>query len=222
MSRSISIIVPVKDGARYLPAALASLLGGELAPDELIVVDDHSSDDSAACARAAGATVITNPGHGPAAARNAGVAASRGELIGFLDADDAATPQRLRVQAALLDDPAIDGAAGLSRNVADRSPAIPSAEHAGEPFRPFTPGTLLLRRAAWHRAGPLDESLLVGDTVEWAVRALRILRWAEHDDVVLLRRVHGENLSASEAAAGGYLRMAHAAIARRRAAEAGR
>ena len=70
---TVSIIVPVRDGERYLAAALQSLLDQERPPDELIVADDGSTDASAAIAAEHGARVLRLPASGPAAARNAGV-----------------------------------------------------------------------------------------------------------------------------------------------------
>jgi len=210
----VSVVVPVKDGAAHLAAALASLLEGARPPDELVVVDDHSADGSAEIARGLGATVVTSHGRGPAAARNTGVAASAGELVGFLDADDVATPDRLRIQAGLLEaDAAADIAAGLARQVQDPAgPAVAPALHT------FTAGTLLLRRRTWERVGDLDETLVAGELVDWVARARRLdVRWVRHDDVVLLRRVHDANHSGSERARAGYLDLARAAIRRSRA-----
>ena len=209
----VSVVVPVKDGAEHLAAALVSLVSASRPPDELVVVDDHSEDGSAELARGLGATVVTNRGHGPAAARNTGVAATLADLIGFLDADDVATPERLAVQARLLEaDPALEVAAGLAIDVTD-----PAAPPAGPAERTFTAGTLLVRRATWDRIGPLDETLVAGEVVDWVARARRLgVRWALHDDVVLLRRLHADNHSGSERARAGYLALARAAIQRSR------
>src|ERR1700712_4627467 len=181
MADRISIVIPVRDGARYLPAAISSLLVQRRPPDEIVVVDDGSSDSSAAIAeqfaRDSGTAlqVLRLAPNGPRAARNAGVAASSGDLVGFLDADDAALPQRLSSQSAALDaDPTLDGVAGLASNVRDDSPAIPDALAADAPMRPFTAGTLLLRRAALERVGPFDETLASGEVVAWVTRARQL------------------------------------------------
>ena len=209
---AISIVVPVRNGERYLAAALRSLQVGDRPPDELVVVDDGSTDSSASIARDLGAVVVANSGTGPGAARNTGIAASTGALVGFLDADDLATPARLRVQAGLLvADEAIDAAAGLARDF-----ATDPGEH-GEERHTFTPGTLLLRRTTWDRVGPLDESLAAGEVVDWVARARRLgVTWGLHDDLVLHRRVHGGNLSGSVDARAGYLDLARAAVRRHR------
>lgn len=208
----VSIVVPVRDGERFVGPAIDSLLRGDRPADEVVVVDDHSSDASAAVARDRGVLVVASAGTGPAAARNTGVAASTGDLVGFLDADDLATPARLSIQAGLLHgDDALDAVAGLARNFTD-DPAAP-----GEELRTFAPGTLLLRRATWERVGPLDESLAAGEMVDWVARSRRLgIHWGPHDDLVLLRRVHGTNLSGSDAAKAGYLDLARAAVRRSR------
>ena len=87
-------VVPVRDGERYLEAALRSLLDQTRPPDELIVVDDGSRDGSASLAEALGARVLRRPPLGAAAARNAGVRATSADLLAFLDADDLAEPRR--------------------------------------------------------------------------------------------------------------------------------
>jgi glycosyltransferase involved in cell wall biosynthesis len=218
----ISIVVPVRDGERYLAAALGSLLGQERAPDEVIVVDDGSTDASAQVAASVpGVVVVRRAAEGPAAARNAGVARATGELIGFLDADDAATPRALLAQEAALalalPGGGADVAAGLARNVPDDGPGVPDASRARDAVRSYALGTLLVRRAALDRVGPLDPMLVGGEGVDWVARARRAgLRFAEHDEVVLLRRDHGANFSTSERARAGYLQLARAAILRRR------
>jgi glycosyltransferase involved in cell wall biosynthesis len=121
----ISVVVPVRDGERHLGAALDSLLAQDRPPDELLVVDDGSADGSAALARAVpGVRVLELEGRGPAAARNAGVAAATGEAIAFLDADDLADPRRLLLQErVLVGDPGADGvAAGMENFVSPDCP----------------------------------------------------------------------------------------------------
>jgi glycosyltransferase involved in cell wall biosynthesis len=203
----VSIVVPVRNGERHLGAALRSLLDQERPADELVVVDDGSTDDSAALAEALGARVLRRPAHGPAAARNAGVDATTGELIGFLDADDLATPRRLALQVEALRDPAYDAVIGHVQRF--REP------ERYEPPRPgWHVGAMLMRRTAF---APFDESLDGGETVEWLSRLpadrVRVL-----DDVVLHRRVHDGNTTLTDLAwRASYLEVARRAIARHRA-----
>jgi glycosyltransferase involved in cell wall biosynthesis len=206
----VSIVVPVRDGERYLDAALRSLLDQERPPDEIVVADDGSQDASAALAEALGARVLRLPPHGPASARNAGVAAGSGELLGFLDADDLATPRRLALQVDALADPAYDAVIGHVQRFHERG--------GTEPPRPgWHVGAMLMRRAAFT---PFDESLDGGETVEWLSR-LPAARVRVLDEVVLLRRVHGANTTLTDRAwQTSYLEIARRAIVRSREAEA--
>ena len=90
---TVSVIVPALDASATIPRTLAALAAQEIDVDyEVIVVDDGSDDQTAEIAERAGATVVRQERQGPAAARNAGVAASRGDVLAFTDADCYPTP----------------------------------------------------------------------------------------------------------------------------------
>ena len=99
----ISLIVPAFNAARFLPDALASVVGQTLRPREVIVVNDGSSDDTAAVARGFAADspfavrVIDQENGGPAVARNTGIRAAQGKWLAFLDADDLLLPECLGI-----------------------------------------------------------------------------------------------------------------------------
>jgi hypothetical protein len=99
----VSIIIPNYNGARTLPLCLAAVAAQEYAPTEVIVVDDASTDDSVRVAETAGATVLRTPvNSGQAAARNAGAAHARGEILFFLDSDVALDPDAIGNAVAAL------------------------------------------------------------------------------------------------------------------------
>ncbi len=86
----VSVIIPAYNYARYLPAAVESILRQTYRSVETLIVDDGSTDDTATVARAFGAKVAYHyqPNAGLSAARNTGLRLARGEFIQFLDADD--------------------------------------------------------------------------------------------------------------------------------------
>lgn len=96
------MVITTYDTGRYLPETLESVFAQTYPSFEVIVVDDGSSDDSVARARAFGdrVCVIERPHQGLGPARNAGIAASTGEYLAFLDSDDLWEPEALRVQVA--------------------------------------------------------------------------------------------------------------------------
>jgi glycosyltransferase involved in cell wall biosynthesis len=101
---SVSVVIPAFNHARFLAACVESALGQTLAAAEVIVVDDGSTDETQSVLERFGSRVrvLRQPNRGVSAARNAGAAASRGELIAFLDADDEWLPRKLEAQAARL------------------------------------------------------------------------------------------------------------------------
>ncbi|HEX3455234.1 MAG TPA: glycosyltransferase family A protein [Gaiellaceae bacterium] len=104
----VSVVMPVRDGERFLGEALESVLGQTLADFELIVVDDGSTDGTAALLADAArrdqrVRVLTQAAGGLTVALNAGCALVRAPAIARMDADDVALPDRLERQVAFLD-----------------------------------------------------------------------------------------------------------------------
>jgi glycosyltransferase involved in cell wall biosynthesis len=103
-----SIIVPAYNYAHYLPRALASVFAQSWTDCEVVVVDDGSTDDTAAIAGwwaerfGKRFSYVYQPNRGFAAARNHGIRASRGEFLLFLDADDELVPTALQQFQLLL------------------------------------------------------------------------------------------------------------------------
>jgi GT2 family glycosyltransferase len=111
------VIVPARNAAHTLGACLAALAPqlAALAPAELIVVDDGSTDPTAELAEQHGALVERLAGLGPAAARNAGARRARGWLLVFVDADCLPAPGCLAALLRAFDDPTVAGARGAYR-----------------------------------------------------------------------------------------------------------
>lgn len=107
MTHTVDVVIPVRDGERFLSEAIASVLQQTHAALTVTVVDDGSRDRSAAiAAEHAGlddrVEVFPTPPRGLAAARNAGLARGEAQFVAFLDADDRWLPQKLEAQLELL------------------------------------------------------------------------------------------------------------------------
>jgi glycosyl transferase family 2 len=92
-----SIVIPCYNGARFLPFTFESLFSQTRPADEVILVDDGSTDESAEIAARAGpsVTVIRQKNQGESVARNVGLKAAHGDYVLFLDADDMLAPESL-------------------------------------------------------------------------------------------------------------------------------
>lgn len=108
MSR-VSVVMPVRNAARWLGESLASILTQTWRDFELICVNDRSTDDTPAILRAAADNdvrirVLENKGEGLIPALNTGIAAAEGEFIARMDGDDFMPERRLELQTNFLDE----------------------------------------------------------------------------------------------------------------------
>src|ERR1044072_1539908 len=96
-SPTVSCVIAVYNGQAYLRESIDSLLAQEYAHVEIVVVDDGSTDGTAGIIEQYGDRIraIHQPNAGVSAARNRGVAASSGQLLCFLDADDLLDPRKI-------------------------------------------------------------------------------------------------------------------------------
>ncbi len=103
-SLSVSVIVPVHNRASLVKQTLQALLMQSRPADEIIVVDDGSTDGSVEAVKSFGDAVriIRTPNGGPARARNCGLAEAKGDFIQFMDSDDLPTPEFIEARIATL------------------------------------------------------------------------------------------------------------------------
>jgi glycosyltransferase involved in cell wall biosynthesis len=212
---SISVVIPAWNAARYIGDAIDSVLSQSLAPDEIIIVDDGSTDHTPECIRKFGSriTLIEQPNAGAAAARNRGIAEARGEAVALLDADDLMAPRRLELQGELLaHDP--DCAIVLGKQLTFRSEqerlALDSVAAGSLALRRgYVPSAAMVRAGAFALVGPFAPSLRIGDFLEWIRRAQsRGVPIRELEEVVAYRRLHEGSLSRS--AGAQYANLVHA------------
>jgi glycosyltransferase involved in cell wall biosynthesis len=202
-----SIVIPVFNGERFLAAAIESALGQTYRPFEVIVVDDGSTDRSAAVARSfAEVRVIEQQHAGPGAARNRGVAAARGELLAFLDADDLLPTDKLEVQISYLrEHPEVGCVLGrqevllepdvemprwavISPDLARRRPDVAELGEVGLP-------TMVMGAGLFEEIGGFDPTYLHGGDADLLMRARDLAPVATLDSVLLRRRIHADNHS---------------------------
>jgi len=216
----VAVVVPVRNGAAYLAEALASVAAQTFRAREVVVVDDGSTDGSAAVARAAGpdVRVIEQAPAGAGAARNRGVEATSAPWLAFLDADDRWLPQKLARQRE-----ALGAAPGAVAAIASlRQFFSPELGRTDVPDPEIVVGTsptaLVVRRDAFARTGGYPADPGVPEAAVWWVRfeatgALLLTL----DEVLAERRLHRTNTGLLRPAfRQGYLRLAKEALDRRR------
>ena len=222
---TIGVVIPAYNAEAYLAEAIASVLAQTLPPNEVIVVDDGSIDETAAIASSFGhpVRVESQSNAGPAAAMNAGAAASRAEYLAFLSADDRWAPAKLERQHSVLVADQCDLVFGHVQHFL--SPEVDPTLAAtlrcpAEPMPANSAGTLLLRTTTFNRVGNFDEQFRAGEFFDWFARATDLgLRSVILPDVVSYRRVHAANHSrTSNAPTTEYTSVLKTVIARRRAA----
>ena len=212
-SPRVSCIVPVYNGERFLPEALESILRQTRPPDEIIVVDDGSTDGTARIATALGAPVrwVRQENAGPAAARNLAIRLATGDFLAFLDADDLWLPRKLELQLGRMEArPELDYCVTHLQNF--WMPELAAEEQAfrDQPFaRPlpaFSFPSFLGRRRMVDRVGPCREDLRVASDTEWFIRAREMgLAYEVLPEVLVHRRLHSGNLTRADLASSDTL-----------------
>jgi glycosyltransferase involved in cell wall biosynthesis len=201
---TISVIIPVFNGASFIDEAVESVLRQSRKVDEILVVDDGSTDGTVQIVeRYADMVRLLPQAHaGPAVARNRGIRFASGEYIALLDADDIMLSDRIGLQAARLEDsPEIDIVLGeqiLFRQGEAPSEVMASADIRSRTRPGFLPSTALIRRAAFETHGAFPEDRQIGDFIRWMKTAQEAgCRYSMLNTPVVLRRIHQSNLSRS-------------------------
>ena len=149
MSRAashVSVIMPVYNGERFLLDAVRSVEAQGLERLEILVIDDGSTDGTAAILAGLGSRVraVRQPNRGPAAARNQGLALARGNVIAFLDADDLWSPGGLADMLAHLEaHPEIDIVQGLIERRCSSAGRSLAAQPSSDPSMKCTSSSTL-------------------------------------------------------------------------------
>jgi glycosyltransferase involved in cell wall biosynthesis len=202
-NETVSVVIPVYNGERFLASAVASVRGQTYPATEVIVVDDGSTDGSADVAAQLAREwpvlqVLSQPNGGPSAARNTGVARATGDFLTFLDADDEMLPDRIAFQLAhLAEHPGVDLVMGTELLHLEEGVTPPDSLGIHEPGVP-DPYVLsmMVRRAAFDRVGPFGAGRRLGEDIVWLYRARAAgIRIAAVEQPFLRRRIHGANIT---------------------------
>ena len=224
---SISVVIPAWNAASTIGEAVESVARQRPPPDEIILVDDGSTDGTADAARRthAGVRVLTQSRSGAAAAMNRGIEAGRSSLLAFLDADDLWSGEKLALQLGrLVRSPDLDGILGRVETFLCPSVGAEAASRYRVPEGPeaaWLSGALLVRRDVFERVGPFAEDLVVGFAIDWFDRARAAgVRLAMPEETVLYRRIRPGSLSHRNPQKNrAYLEMARRALRRRQRAD---
>ena len=195
MQHLVSVIMPAYNSARYIAESVRSVQAQTFGGWELIVVDDGSTDDTAAVVRDLAEAdsrvrLVARPNGGQAAARNTGLREARGRLVAFLDSDDLWLPEKLSAQLAVLEEKRVDlvytdgyiFSDGGAEVAEERFYILPGEARGPEMFRTlFTAnriGTLsvLVRRSALDAVGLFDEDRAYQNCEDYDLW-MRLAKW---------------------------------------------
>lgn len=201
----ISVVIPVRNGARYLAEAIDSILAQTRPADQIVVVDDGSVDATPDVIASYGSrvTAIAQAARGNSSAGNRGIEAANGQFVAFLDADDTWLPEKLAIQLEVLKrEPDVDAVFGLVQQFLSEDADPSLAQRVVIPASP-QPGVvrtaMLIRREALERVGGFNESRNNSDFTDWYLRSLEHgLTTRIPNVVVARRRIHGANLGIRE------------------------
>lgn len=204
----VSVVIPTYNCARYIAAAVESVLCQTRAPDELIVVDDGSTDDTRRVLEPYRSRIryLYQENRGEPAARNAGIRAASCEFVAFLDADDLWVSEKLALQMNYFDRHPECGLVYSDMQIFDRSGVVhasvkqwlgmqlPTGRVFPQLFKEtlFGSGTVVCRKECFEKAGCFDETFTVGCDYEMWLRLARNYEFGCVDKPLLLYRQHPE------------------------------
>lgn len=203
--RLVSIVIPCYDHARFLGEAIESALAQTWPQVEVVVVDDGSRDDSADVASRYPVRLVRQINQGLSAARNAGLGASRGDIVIFLDADDRLYPAAAASAVAAFErSPSAMLAFGRcqlidedGRALLTNLPRVTDSFYAELLRRNYIwmPAMAACRREVFARVGAFDPKFNASADYDFYLRVARECPVVSHDTVVAAYRQHATNMS---------------------------
>lgn len=210
----VSVVMPVYNGERFVAEAIESVLRQKFRDFEFILVDDGSSDGTAARLRFYGDSrivILSNPSNqGLVASLNRAIAAARGRYIARADADDTCHEDRFAKQVAFLEENQSVGVLGSCMDQVDESgrPApffwVPSRHNEIAWTMMFETSmahpTVMIRRQVLVDAGGYDPDYRHIEDIELWTRLLSVTRFANLGEALYTRRCHSESVCAKNSA----------------------
>jgi cellulose synthase/poly-beta-1,6-N-acetylglucosamine synthase-like glycosyltransferase len=202
----IAVIVPVRNGGAEVAQCVRACLAQTRPPDELVVIDNGSTDDTAAVASAAGATVLTEPIRGSYRARNRGWRSTTADIIAFTDVDCVPDSNWLAELIEPFTDPSVAGVGGAIIQAELKSASqrwmverrfLDQAQNAAHEFLPFfATANVAYRRSVLEELDGFDEVYLSGGDcdISWRIQALAAGRLVYRPRAEVQHHV-GESLS---------------------------
>ena len=203
----VSVIIPTYNYAHFIAQAIESVLAQTYQNFEILVIDDGSTDATReTVARFMQVQYLFQANQGIAPARNAGLLASRGQLLVFLDADDRLLPEALATGVDSLNaNPDCAFVSGHWELISGEGRPLPSppivcvTEEHYLAFLDFnyigTVGQVMFRRSILEAVGGFNSSVPGCDDIELYMRIARNHPVHCHDRVVMQHRKHGSNTS---------------------------
>ncbi len=208
---SATVLMPVFNGARYLPRAVDSILEQTCRDFEFLIIDDGSTDRSVRllddyARRDARIRLIRRENRGLVASLNEGLALARGEIILRMDADDISLPERLRLQLDYLarapEVVCLGGAFALidvrGRYLTTLRPGLTDAELqalALAGHTPFCHPSAAIRRAASARVGGYRQEAYPAEDLDLWLRLGEIGQLANLPELIVAYRIHADSIS---------------------------
>ena len=206
---SVTVIVPAYNAAPFVSVTLDALLSQTQVPEQIIVVDDGSTDDTAAIAERMGAHVVQQDRKGPGAARNRGLELAKTRFVAFCDADDWYVPDKLERAVEMMEtlgascastdawvvrDDRVEGRKNEPRPI----PSVLTLEYLLV-SNPIVCSTVVARRDAVEEAGGFDEAedLIASEDYDLWLRLATKEPIAYSSRPMTFYRVHEGSLSAN-------------------------
>ena len=205
---SVTVMIPAYNAQAFIRKALDSVLAQTRAADEIVVVDDGSTDATRAIVAEYGDRVrlMVQQNQGPSVARNSSIATMRTEFVAFIDADDLMAPTRLEEQlSAFAANPAAalcyNGMLQFNARGEERIAPAPRLQELAHHLRfhnpGITPSCMMVRRSAYLQAGGFNTALRGVDDWEFMVRMSRVGPFCCVDGPLTLYRLSDDSLSSN-------------------------